>query len=237
MIIQGVAHRGYPKKYPENTLSSFLKAVELGFTHLELDVHLSKDGIPVVIHDHTVDRMTNGTGRVADYSASELQSFHIKQDEHIPTLEEVLRVLKGKIGLNIELKQMGTYYPQLEEKVLEVIKEFNMLDQVVITSFDFDALERIRQLSSEVRIGLITFGCSKAILDWSVEMGATFLSMHYAFVTEHYIHRCQELGIQLMAWTINETSIMKKFQDYPSVWVCTDELESFRDVLELSSSV
>ncbi|PYY25201.1 glycerophosphodiester phosphodiesterase [Paenibacillus illinoisensis] len=237
MIIQGVAHRGYPKKYPENTLSSFLKAVELGFTHLELDVHLSKDGIPVVIHDHTVDRMTNVTGRVADYSASELQSFHIKQDEHIPTLEEVLRALKGKIGLNIELKQMGAYYPHLEEKVLEVIKEFNMLDQVVITSFDFDALERIRQLSSEVRIGLITFGCSKAILDWSVEMGATFLSMHYAFVTEHYIHRCQELGIQLMAWTINETSIMKKFQDYPSVWVCTDELESFRDVLELSSSV
>ncbi|MET3941557.1 glycerophosphoryl diester phosphodiesterase [Paenibacillus sp. PvP094] len=237
MIIQGVAHRGYPKKYPENTLSSFLKAVELGFTHLELDVHLSKDGIPVVIHDHTVDRMTNGTGRVADYSASELQSFHIEQDEHIPTLEEVLRALKGNIGLNIELKQMGTYYPQLEEKVLEVIKEFNMLDQVVITSFDFDALERIRQLSSEVRIGLITFGCSKAILDWSVEMGATFLSMHYAFVTEQYIHRCQELGIQLMAWTINETSIMKKFQDYPSVWVCTDELESFMDVLELPSSV
>ncbi|WP_337031254.1 glycerophosphodiester phosphodiesterase [Paenibacillus illinoisensis] len=237
MIIQGVAHRGYPKKYPENTLSSFLKAVELGFTHLELDVNLSKDGIPVVIHDHTVDRMTNGTGRVADYTASELQSFHIKQDEHIPTLEEVLRALKGKIGLNIELKQMGTCYPQLEEKVLEVIKEFSMLDQVVITSFDFDALERIRQLSSEVRIGLITFGCSKAILDWSVEMGATFLSMHYAFVTEHYIHRCQELGIQLMAWTINETSVMKKFQDYPSVWVCTDELESFRDVLELSSSV
>ncbi|MGG4129160.1 glycerophosphodiester phosphodiesterase family protein [Paenibacillus illinoisensis] len=237
MIIQGVAHRGYPKKYPENTLSSFLKAVELGFTHLELDVHLSKDGIPVVIHDHTVDRMTNGTGRVADYSASELQSFHIEQEEHIPTLEEVLRALKGNIGLNIELKQMGAYYPQLEEKVLEVIKEFNMLDQVVITSFDFDALEKIRQLSSEVRIGLITFGCSKAILDWSVEMGATFLSMHYAFVTEHYIHRCQELGIQLMAWTINETSIMKKFQDYPSVWVCTDELESFMDVLELPSSV
>ncbi|WP_418037904.1 glycerophosphodiester phosphodiesterase [Paenibacillus xylanilyticus] len=237
MIIQAVAHRGYPKKYPENTLSSFLKAVELGFTHLELDVHLSQDGIPVVIHDHTVDRMTNGTGRVADYTVSELQSFHIKQDEHIPTLEEVLRALKGKIGLNIELKQMGTCYPQLEEKVLELIKEFSMLDQVVITSFDFDALERIRQLSSEVRIGLITFGCSKAILDWSVEMGATFLSMHYAFVTEHYIHRCQELGIQLMAWTINETSVMKKFQDYPSVWVCTDELESFRDVLELSSSV
>jgi len=237
MIIQAVAHRGYPKKYPENTLSSFLKAVELGFTHLELDVHLSKDGIPVVIHDHTLDRMTNGTGRVADYAASELQAFKIEQDEHIPTLEEVLRALKGKIGLNIELKQMGDTYPQLEEKVLEVIEEFNMLDQVVITSFDFDALEKIRQLSSEVRIGLITFGCSKAILDWSLATGATFLSMHYAFVTDHYIHRCQELGIQMMAWTINETSIMEKFQEYPSVWVCTDELESFMDVLELSSSV
>ncbi|MEC0128903.1 glycerophosphodiester phosphodiesterase [Paenibacillus pabuli] len=237
MTIQAVAHRGYPKKYPENTLSSFLKAVELGFTHLELDVHLSKDGIPVVIHDHTIDRMTNGTGRVADYTASELQSLNIKQDEHIPTLDEVLRALKGKIELNIELKQMGNCYPQLEEKVLEVIKEFNLLNQVVITSFDFDALEKIRQLSSDVRIGLITFGCSKAILDWSLEMGATFLSMHYAFVTEHYIHRCQELGIQLMAWTVNETSIMKKFQEYPSVWVCTDELEYFMEALELSNSV
>lgn len=237
MIIQAVAHRGYPKKYAENTLSSFLKAVELGFSHLELDVHLSKDGIPVVIHDHTLDRMTNGTGRVVDYTASELQSFRVNEDEHIPTLEEVLRALKGKIQLNIELKQMGDYYPELEERVLEVIEEFNMLDQVVITSFDFDALERIRQLSRDVRIGLITFGCSKAILDWSLEMGATFLSMHYAFVTEHYIQRCHDLGIQLMAWTINETSVMKKFQKYPSVWVCTDELEGFRDVLEMSSSV
>ncbi|WP_440108710.1 glycerophosphodiester phosphodiesterase [Paenibacillus sp. QZ-Y1] len=237
MIIQAVAHRGYPKKYPENTLSSFLKAVELGFTHLELDVHLSKDGVPVVIHDHTLDRMTNVTGRVADYTASELQSFKMEQDEHIPTLEEVLRALKGKIQLNIELKQMGEYYPQLEERVLEVIEEFNMLDQVVITSFDFDALEKIRQRSGDVRIGLITFGCSKAILNWSLEMGATFLSMHHAFVTEHYIHQCQKSGIQLMAWTINETSIMKKFQEYPSVWVCTDELECFIDVSELSSSV
>lgn len=237
MMIQGVAHRGYPKKYPENTISSFLKAVELGFTHLELDVHLSKDGIPVVIHDHTLDRMTNGTGRVVDYTASELQSLEMEQAEHIPTLEEVLRALKGKIQLNIELKQMGNYYPQLEERVLEVIEEFDMLNQVVITSFDFDALEKIRQRSGDVCIGLITFGCSKAILDWSQEMGATFLSIHHAFVTEHYIQQCKELGIQLMAWTINETSVMKKFQEYPSVWVCTDELECFIDVLELSSSL
>ncbi|OAX48247.1 glycerophosphodiester phosphodiesterase [Paenibacillus sp. AD87] len=237
MIIQAVAHRGYPSKYPENTMSSFLKAVELGFTHLELDVHLSKDGIPVVIHDHTLDRMTNGTGRVADYTASELQSLEIRQDEHIPTLEEVLRALKGKIQLNIELKQMGSYYPLLEERVLEVIEELSMLDQVFITSFDFDALEKIRERSGDVRIGLITFGCSKAILDWSLEIGATFLSIHHAFVTEHYIHQCKELGIQLMAWTINETSVMKKFQEYPSVWVCTDELECFIDVLELSSSL
>ncbi|KOY17958.1 glycerophosphodiester phosphodiesterase [Paenibacillus xylanivorans] len=237
MMIQAVAHRGYPKKYPENTMSSFLKAVELGFTHLELDVHLSKDGIPVVIHDHTLDRMTNGTGRVVDYTASELQSLKMKQDEHIPTLEEVLRALKGKIQLNIELKQMGNYYPQLEERVFDLIEQFDMLNQVFITSFDFDALEKIRQRSGDVRIGLITFGCSKAILDWSIEMGATFLSIHHAFVTEHYINKCKELGIQLMAWTINEASIMKKFQEYPSVWVCTDELESFIDVLELSSSL
>ncbi|MCZ4150047.1 hypothetical protein BZG21_37260, partial [Escherichia coli] len=107
----------------------------------------------------------------------------------------------------------------------------------VITSFDFDALERIRQLSRDVRIGLITFGCSKAILDWSLEMRATFLSMHYAFVIEHYIQRCIGLCIQLVVWSINETSVMKKFQEYPSVWICTDELEGFMDGLEMSGSV
>lgn len=235
MTIQAVAHRGYPKKHPENTLSSFLTAVELGFTHLELDVHLSKDGIPVVIHDHTIDRMTNGTGRVVDYTASELRSFQMEQDEHIPTLDEVLHALKGKIQLNIELKQMGRYYPELEERVLDVITNHGMMDEVVITSFDFDALEKVRQLSSDVRIGLITFSCSKAILQWSHEVHATFLSMHYGFVTDLYIQQCKEQGIQLMAWTINEPSIMTTFLAYPSVWVCTDELERFMDVLEPSS--
>lgn len=234
MTIQAVAHRGYPKKYPENTLSSFLAAVELGFTHLELDVHLSKDGIPVVIHDHTIDRMTNGSGRVVEYTAEELRSFQMEHDEHIPTLKEVLHALQGKIQLNIELKQMGGCYPELEERVLDVITGAGMLDEVVITSFDFDALEKVRGLSEDVRIGLITFSCSKAILKWSQEVKAAFLSMHYGFVTNHYIQQCEQQGIQLMAWTINEASIMKTFIDYPSVWVCTDELERFMDVLEPS---
>lgn len=96
MKIRGVAHRGYPVKYPENTLSSFKAAIDLGFTHMELDVHLSKDGIPVVMHNSKIDRMTDGKGEIRDYTFAELQQFTVGQEERIPSLEEVLLFAKNR---------------------------------------------------------------------------------------------------------------------------------------------
>ncbi|OPA79288.1 hypothetical protein BVG16_09375 [Paenibacillus selenitireducens] len=236
MTIQAVAHRGYPRKYPENTLSSFQAAIELNFSHLELDVHLSKDGIPMVIHDHTIDRMTNGTGRVVDYTAAELQQFTIAGTERIPTLVEALALLKGKLRINIELKQMGNMYPGLEEKVLQVIEEMDAIQDVVMTSFDFDALEHMRTLSHDIPIGLITFSCSTAILDWSKSVNATFLSMHYGFVTERYVQLCQQQQIQLMVWTVNDKKVMEKFKHDPSILVCTDELEQWIETVHAATT-
>lgn len=90
MKVKALAHRGYSAKYPENTLSSFRAAYDLGFTHLELDVHLSKDGVPVLMHDLRIDRTTNGKGFVKDYTYEELKQFRVGDRETIPTLEEAL---------------------------------------------------------------------------------------------------------------------------------------------------
>src|SRR5690625_277158 len=108
MKIKALAHRGYPIKYPENTIKAFDESYKLNFSHIELDVQLTKDEIPVLMHDQTIDRTTNGTGKVGDYTKAELKKFYTKKGhEEIPTLEEALLFLKGKMKVAVELKQYG----------------------------------------------------------------------------------------------------------------------------------
>ncbi len=118
MKVKGIAHRGYPVKYPENTITAFHAAIELGYSHLEIDVHLSKDGVPVIMHDKTVTRTTDGSGLIKDHTLKELKELSIRQNETVPTLEETLALAKGKIRVAVELKQQGDLYPGLEKNDL-----------------------------------------------------------------------------------------------------------------------
>lgn len=120
------AHRGCSKHYPENTLLSFQKAIELDkLTGIELDIQLTKDGELVVIHDERVDRTTEGIGRVVDYSLSELKMMNIYPNQKIPTLIEVFELigdrLKRGLKLNIELKNSIFPYEGMEEKVVRLV--------------------------------------------------------------------------------------------------------------------
>ncbi|GGD64472.1 glycerophosphodiester phosphodiesterase [Paenibacillus nasutitermitis] len=102
---------GYSGRYPENTIAAFQAACELEFTHLELDVHLSKDGIPMVLHDKTLDRMTDGKGLVKDYTSEVLSRFRVGGTEVIPTLEEVLLLLKDRLIVRIEISKRENCTP------------------------------------------------------------------------------------------------------------------------------
>jgi glycerophosphoryl diester phosphodiesterase len=226
MSIIGLAHRGYPKKYPENTLSSFQAALDLSFSHLELDVNMTKDGIPVVIHDPTVNRTTNGKGRVVDYTLEELRRLHTEGDESIPTLEEVLKLAKGRAKVDIELKQSGSLYTGMEERVLEVIRTCDVQDQVYLTSFDHYAIIRARQLSRDIELGLIIYGATPSIFAFAKEIDARYISVKYIYLTAEYVQLCAEKGIQIIAWTVDDEAAMQQMRcDYPNVWICTNELE------------
>ncbi len=109
-------------KFPENTIRGFRAALELGFTHVELDVHLTRDGVPVVIHDPSVNRTTNGQGLVKSYTLQELRELDAGDGERIPTLEEALLFAKDRMIVDIELKQTGDFYPGLEEAAVDVIR-------------------------------------------------------------------------------------------------------------------
>jgi glycerophosphoryl diester phosphodiesterase len=228
MTIKGIAHRGYPKKYSENTLSSFQAACDLSFSHVELDVHLSKDEIPVVMHDPRIDRMSNGTGYLKDYTLEQLKRFRIGQDETIPTLEEALCSLKGRATVIVELKQTGDFYTGLEEKVLDVIRKINMVDQIIISSFDHYALIRMRQLCKDIQLSLLLNGCTPFVFPSMEEIHARYLSVNYAYLTNDYVHECTERGFQLIARVIDTIESMKITLKYPSVLYCTNELEQWK---------
>ncbi|UUZ85310.1 hypothetical protein LJK88_18140 [Paenibacillus sp. P26] len=232
-MIPGLAHRGYPKKYPENTMASFQAALDLAFSHLELDVQLSKDGVPVVIHDTTVNRTTNGKGRVADLTFEELRRLDAGGGQRIPTLEEVLLLAKGKARVDIELKQSGNLYPGLEQKVLDTIRSCGVQDQVFVTSFDHYSIIRMRELSESVDLGLVLYGATPSVFPLAGQIRARYVSVKSIYLTDEFVRRCGEQGIQLIAWTIDDPQEMRDLKErYPGVWICTNELEQWKQIFE-----
>ena len=161
-----MAHRGFSGKAPENTLAAFRKAIEIGSDFIELDVRFSKDGHLVVFHDDTLERTTNGKGKVADFSLQELKGLDAGSwfgpsfsGEKIPTLREVLAQAKGRILVNIELKKgdQGPYtMMDLSDRALEEVQRAGMEKEVLFSSFDLAALKRIRQKNQGIPVAFIT---------------------------------------------------------------------------------
>lgn len=158
------AHRGCSQMYPENTLLSFEKAAELeGLTGIELDIQLTKDGYLAVCHDERVDRTTDGTGLLCDYTLAELKRLKIdtgnRRTERIPTMEEVLDLLepwlREGLQINIELKNSKLPYEGMEEKIISLIRERGLQENIVYSSFSALSLEKVRELEPEARIGML----------------------------------------------------------------------------------
>ena len=184
------AHRGCSQCYPENTLTAFEKAAELyekGLVGIELDIQLSRDGEIVVIHDERIDRTTDGYGFVRDYTLEELSTFHIhsgsSKPEHIPTIEEVLDLLEDKLKagfkLNIELKN-GVYpYPGMEEKIVSLIKDRELTEAIVWSSFSAKSLTIVRSLLPDAEIGILDSKASDCLHKLKGGCGANALHPYW----------------------------------------------------------
>src|SRR5467141_1421705 len=136
MLLGG--HRGNPDEFPENTMASFRSAIDLGVDVIELDVHRSEDGGLPVIHDHLLDRTTDGSGLVRDHTMAELKRFDAGswkdprfKGERIPSLDEVLAVAKGRVGVAIEIKNLPLPYSRIEEAVVRSVQDAGMTQDVV----------------------------------------------------------------------------------------------------------
>ena len=216
--VLNIAHRGASLAAPPNTLAAFEKAIELGADGVELDVHLSADGVPVVIHDFTVDAIADGSGRVADLTLTQLKQLDAGSGfdpafagEHIPTLEEVLRHVGNRVLLNIELKTASLRDKGLEQTVITLVEQHGLSDRVLLSSFNPFSLRRAKRIAPHIPAGLLHAPDLPLPLRHA---WLAFLVPHEARHPEHrlvnsrYMARARQRGYRVHVWTVDDPKEM-----------------------------
>ena len=211
------AHRGASAYAPENTLEAYRMALEMGADGVELDVHLSKDGELMVIHDIGLERTTDGHGRVCDYTLKELKKLdacngmQTYRGVRIPTLREVYELL-GPAGamVNAEIKTTDCFYPGIEEKLLELEKEMGMAGRIIYSSFNHYTIANLRQLDSDVKLGLLYMSGLYEPWHYAKHVGAQFIHPFFpSLMVPGLAAGCQENGVGINAWTVDDPAMLE----------------------------
>ena len=199
-------HRGNPAEHPENTLRSFRSAISAGCDLIECDVHLSSDGRLVVIHDHTLDRTTNGTGLVRDLTAAELRKLDAGQGERIPLLQEVIELAIGKVGLVIEIKQIPIQYPGLEEKLLNMLRQLGAVSECAVVSFHHPSIHELRTLEPNLQLGILEGARPMHPARLMREAGADVYSPHWGAIDPHLVKEIHHAGGAVAVWPVDDAA-------------------------------
>lgn len=212
-----LAHRGASGHAPENTMEAFRLAKEMGADGFELDVHVTKDGELVVIHDEAVNRTTNGKGFIKDMTLAELKALDAcngmekYRGAQIPTLREVYELIQNtNLIINVEVKTDHYRYPEIEEKCLALTREMGLEDQIVYSSFNHYTLLRIRELKPDAKLGML-FG-DVMVKPW--EYASKSLSVQYLHpmklnvYTPDFTKDAGEAGYGVNVWTVNDEETM-----------------------------
>jgi glycerophosphoryl diester phosphodiesterase len=232
-----LAHRGYAAEYPENTLLAFKEAEKAGADGLELDVQMTKDGELVVIHDEKVDRTTDGNGLVKDYNLNDLKKLDARfkfktlpKREQIPTLNEVLEWLAGtRMVCNIELKNSIIPYDGMEEKVINMVRAFDLADRVIISSFNHYSIVKSYMLAPEIEIApLLSDGLYMPWI-YAQSINARGFHPHWRAAPDQIVSASLESGIEVRPYTVNkETELERLFKKNCSAVITDDPLKAKR---------
>ncbi len=205
-------HRGACRYTPENTIPSFLQALEMGAHGVELDVHLSKDGFPVIIHDFSVEKTTDGKGLVVDKTLAELKQLDAGSHKgveftgiRVPTLDEVFEALAGRIAVNVEVKADTE---GIEQVVADCIGRHDMNDKVIISSFNPFILKRFADTQPHLKLGFLIDPQE------TPEMALTFMSAvkhharhpHHSTIDAPYVRVAHQFDYRVNTWTVNDTA-------------------------------
>ncbi len=206
-----IGHRGAAGTHPENTMVSFRRAIELGVDGIEFDVHRTRDGHLVVIHDPTLGRTTNGTGLIRDLTLAEIQQFDAGSHkgaeftgERVPTLRELIRSTPPELRLFLELKAGSIHYPGVEQDLIDVLREEGATDRTQISSFDHQALKRIHEIAPDMELGMLFDDNPVDPIAMARACGATALHPYFQWVSPQMLAAAHAAGMKVNVWTVNE---------------------------------
>jgi len=224
-----IAHRGFSGIAPENTLIAFQKAIECKADYFELDVHKTKNDSIVVIHNSTVDKTSSNSkkGEIANMNYNDLTTIKVGfsqkfgntyENEKIPTLREALILAKGKIKVCIEIKVYG-----IEKEVLKIINDLGVSDEVIIFSFKYPVLAKIRQLDKNIPTLLLIDKADNMTIDYAKIIKSNAVGVGYGTtVTEKYLNFANDNGIEVWKWTVNTEEEMQQLIDLGIDGIITD---------------
>jgi len=230
-----ISHRGAAGLAPENTLAGVQKALDLKADRIEIDVHQTKDSVLVVMHDKTLNRTTNGRGKIKRQTYEELQGFAVDlmgKREKIPTLEEVIQLVDGRAILMIEVKNGDAYYSGIERRIVELIHRYDGGNWCFVMSFDDRVLYKVNELDSSILLYKLFVGKPRFLsvilgkrlhfksLE-SYEMVEGFCVM-YPFVHRQLIEEVHALGKTVFVWTLNDAEVFKELLELGVDGVITD---------------
>jgi len=231
-----IAHRGASALYPENTLRAFIAAADLGADMCEFDVRMTRDGEVVVIHDATVDRTTNGRGRVAAMTAEAVKHLDAGvrfgaefRNEPVPTLAEVAAALGGqcerKCGMDVELKARG-----LEGRVCDILRERGTIESTIVSSFDWDQLKIVAAQEPGLRLVLLGEKAPAALLRAATAMHAFAIAPRSDITDGALCVEAHHLGLAVYVWTVDDATTMRRLMAAGVDGIMTNNIERLREV-------
>ena len=215
-----VAHRGGAALGPENSLECMEKGIAVGAKWIEVDVHLSADGEIVVCHDPSVDRTTDGSGYISEMNYSELRKLRLLDhagnptDGHLPTLDEVLRLIEGRAGLLLEIKHSRHSLPGIEQACVDCIRRNGAAGYVTIQSFDDEVLETVHGIAPEIRLEKLLFFAATGLgfefdggfssFDFGKYDHVASFNVYYLAATRSFVEKAHAHGKEVKVWTLDK---------------------------------
>jgi glycerophosphoryl diester phosphodiesterase len=235
-MIHIIAHRGASAHEPENTLRAFERAIDMGATMLELDVHLSRDGHPVVIHDAELSRTTDGRGLVTEMTLDQIQRFDAGLGERVPTLAQVINLARDRAEIYVELKGQRT-----PDSVVRVLQEEGFLGQVLVGSFFPWLPQKVKFLEPAIRTSILVRqqDRNRAFVEWALAIGADYVhpcwenesSTPHKLLTPTLLASIRRQGLGVLVWHEERPSELRELVKLDVDGICTNRPDLLSNIL------
>lgn len=206
-MVKIIGHRGCKDLEPENTLRAFRRAIRLGIYGVEMDVHLSKDNVPVIMHDARLERTTNSSGTVAEKTLAQLKTLDAGEGESVPTLQDAIDVCKRNAVMFIELKS-----PSSEKIVVDLLEKNAVVNDSVIISFQKGFLAKVKEINPDITTGLLYLFPLLKPENIARSVRADLLCPNRRLVSAEMVERAKSEGLEVMAWNVDDEYEFKKMK-------------------------